>query len=87
MRNLSALKFGTQIVGVTVHLVTKFGWNTVNTHKVMCDYSWKITPICCHAHRLNHAYHEAENWYRGGLIIEPQTFCGLKEIELNIIKI
>ena len=85
--NLSALKFGTQIVGVTAHLGTKFGWNTVNTCKVMCDYAWKITSIYCQAHRVNSTWHETENWYRGGLTIEPQTFCGLKEIELEIIKI
>jgi len=29
---------------------------------------------------------EAENWYRGRLTLEPQTFCGLKEIELKIMK-
>jgi len=84
MHNLSALKFGTQIVGVTVHLGTKFSWNTVNTCKVMCDYSRKI---CYHAYRVNHAWHEAKNWPRGGLTIEPQTFCGLNEIKLKIIKI
>ena len=53
----------------------------------MHDYSQKIAPICCHAHRVNRGWHEAENWYRGGLTIEPQTFCGLKEIEQNIMKI
>jgi len=59
----------------------------INTHEVICDYSQKITPICCHPHRVNHAWQEAENWYRGRLTIEPQTFCGLKEIELKTIKI
>ena len=39
------------------------------------------------AHRVNHIWQEAENWYRGRLTIEPQAFCGLKEIELNTIKI
>ena len=77
------MKFGTQIFGIMAHLGTKLGWNTVNTCKVMCDYSQKITPICCHTHRINHRWHEAENWYRGGLTIEPQT---LKEIKLNIMK-
>jgi len=42
-------------------------------------------PICCHAHRENRTWQEAENWYRCRLTIEPQTFCGLKEIELKII--
>ena len=64
------------------HLDTKIGSNTVNTRKV---YSRKIIPICCHAHRVNCGWHEAENRYRGGLTIEPQIFCGLKEIELKII--
>jgi len=85
--NLSALKTGTRIVGATAHLDTKFDWNTVNTRKVMCDYSQKITPICCHIHRVKHAWYEAENWHRGRLPIKPQTFCGLKEMELKIIKI
>ena len=30
---------------------------------------------------------EAENWYMDRLSIEPQTFCGLKEIELKTTKI
>ena len=37
--------------------------------------------------RVNHEWQEAENWYRGRLIIEPQTLCGLKEMELKTIKI
>jgi len=72
---LITLKLGTQIGGIRVHLGTKF---TVNTSKVICNCSRKITPICCHAHRVNRIWQEAENWYRGGLTIEPQTFCGLK---------
>jgi len=51
----------------------------INTHKDICDYSRKITPICCDAHRVNHEWQEAENWYRDRLTIEPQTFCSLKE--------
>ena len=45
--------------------------------------------MCCYAHRVNHEWQEAENFYRGGLInsIKPQTFCGLNKIELKIIKI
>jgi len=38
-------------------------------------------------HRVNCIWQEAENWYRGKLTIEPQTFCGLKEIELRTTKI
>ena len=65
-RNSSALKFGTLIVDITAHVGTKFGLNTVNTRKVMCNYSRKMTPICCHVHRVNGRWHEAENQYRGG---------------------
>ena len=84
---LIALKFSTQIGGVTAHLGTKFGFNTIITRKVIRDYLRKITPICCHAHRVKYERQEAENWYRGRLTIEPQTLCGLKEIELNTMKI
>jgi len=87
MRNLSALKFGTQIGGVRAHLGTNFGWNTVNTHKVICDDLQEIAPICCHAHRENREWHKYENWYRSGLTIKPITFCGLKEIKPKIMKI
>jgi len=48
-RYLIALKVGTQKGGIRAHLGTKFGCNTINTHKVICDYSRKIAPICCHA--------------------------------------
>jgi len=85
--SLIALKFGTQKGGVMAHLVTTFGYNMINSRKVSCDYLRKITPIYCHAHRVNHERKEAENWYRGKLTIEPQTFCGLKEIELKTMKI
>jgi len=37
--------------------------------------------MCCHAHSINCTRQEAENWYKGRLTIEPQTFYGLKEIE------
>jgi len=67
------------------HLGTKFGYNTINTRKVIRDYLRKITPICCH--EVNRTWQEAENWFRGRLCIEPQTFCSLKEIELKTIKI
>ena len=49
----------------------------------MSDYARKITPICCHAYRVNRAWEEAENRLVNRLTIEPQTFCGLKEIELK----
>ena len=49
----------------------------------MIDYSRKITPICCHAYRVNHIWEEAENRWVNRLTIEHQTFCGLKEIELK----
>ena len=53
----------------------------------MSDYSQKITPICCHTYRVNRVWEEAENRWVNRLTIEPQTFCGLKEIELKNRKI
>ena len=35
----------------------------------------------------NREWQEAANRYRGRLTIEPQTFCGLKEIKLKTMKI
>ena len=77
----------TQKGGIKAHLGTNFGWNTINRQRVMSDYSRKITPICCHAYRVNRVWEEAENRWVNRLTIEPQTFCGLKEIELNKRKI
>ena len=82
-----SLKFGTQKGGMKAHLGTNFGWNTINRQRVMSDYSRKITPICCHAYRVNRVWEEAENRWVNRLTIEPQTFCGLKEIELKPRKI
>ena len=82
-----ALKFGTENGGITVHLGTNFGWNTINRQRVMSDYSQKITPICCHAYRVKRVWEEAENRWVNRLTIEPQTFCGLKEIKLKTRKI
>ena len=53
----------------------------------MSNYSRKITPICCHAYRVSRVREEAENRWVNRLTIEPQTFCGLKEIELKARKI
>ena len=53
----------------------------------MSDYSRKITPICCHAYRVNRLWEEAETRWVNRLTIELQTFCGLKEIELKTKKI
>ena len=78
-----AFNCGTQKVGIKAHLGTNFGWNTINRQRVMSDYSQKITPICCHAYRVNHMWEEAANRWENRLTIEPQTFCGLKEIELK----
>ena len=73
--------------GIKAHLCTNFGWNTINRQRVISDYSRKITPICCHAYRVNRVWEEAENRWVNRLTIEPQTFCGLKEIELKTRKI
>ena len=78
-----ALKFGTQ----KAHRCTNFCWNTINRQRVMSDYSRKITPICCHAYRVNRVWQEAENRWVNRLTIEPETFCSLKEIELITRKI
>ena len=69
------------------HLGTNFGWNTINRQRVISDYSQKITPMCCHAYKVNRLWEEAENRWVNRLTIEPQTFCGLKEIELKTRKI
>ena len=58
----------------------------IYTRKVIHNFLRKITPICCHAHRVNRAWQEAEIWFRGRLTIEPQTFCSLKEIEQKTMK-
>ena len=83
----NALKFGTQKEGIKAHLCINFSWNTINRQRVMSDYSRKITPICCHAYRVNRLWEEAENRWVNKLTIEPQTFCSLKEIELKTRKI
>ena len=43
------LQFETQKGGGRVLLGTNFGWNMVNTYKVICNCSQK-PPICYHAH-------------------------------------
>ena len=82
-----SLKCCTQKVDIKAHLGTNFGWNTVNRQRGMSDYSQKITPTCCQAYRVNRVWEEAENRWVNRLTIEPQTFCGLKEIKLKIKKI
>ena len=84
---LITLKFGTQIGGVGAHLGIKFGVNKRINHRVINDHSQKITPICCHTHRINCLWEEAKNRYVDRATIEPQTFCGLKEIKLKVMKI
>jgi len=49
----TVLKFGTQQDDVSAHYGIKFGYNTVNGHKVINNYSWKIASICCHAYKVN----------------------------------
>ena len=53
----------------------------------MSDCSRKITPIYCHAYRLNRVWEAAENQWVNRLTIEPQIVFGLKEIELKTRKI
>ena len=37
--------------------------------------------MCCHAHRVNCAWQEVENWYSGRLAIEPHTFLQFERIQ------
>ena len=53
----------------------------------MSNYSQQITPICCHAYRVNHLQEESENRWVNRLTIEPQPCCGLKEIKLKTTKL
>ena len=68
---LIALKFGTQKGGIKAHLATSIGWNTIYSQGVISDYLRKVTPICCHAYRVNHLWKEAENRWVNRLTIEP----------------
>jgi len=46
----------------------------INGHKVINNYSQKITPICCRAYGVNRLWQEVKNWQGDRLITEPQTF-------------
>ena len=87
MQYPTALKFGTQKGGIEAHLCTNFGWNRINRQRIISDYSRQITPICCHAYRVNRLREEAENQWVNRFTIAPKTFCGLKEIKLQTRKI
>ena len=82
-----SLKVGIQEGGIKAYFCTNFCWNMINRQRVIINYSRKITPICCHAYRVNRLREEAENRWVDRLTIEPQTFCGLKEIKLKTRKI
>ena len=43
--------------------------------------------MCCLPYRVNRLREEAQNRWVNRLTIEPQTFCGLKEVELKTKKI
>ena len=73
------LKFGTQKGGVRAHLDNKFGQNTINTRKDNLRLFMKNNTNMLSRTQQQ----EAVNFYKGRLTIEPQTFCGLKEIELK----
>ena len=49
----------------------------------MSDYLRKITPVCCHAYRVNRLREGDENRWVNRLTIEPQIFCGLKKSSLK----
>ena len=69
-----ALKFGTQKGDITAHLYTNFGWNTINRQRGISDNSRKITPICCHAYRVNRVWKEAETRWVNRLTIDLKPF-------------
>ena len=73
--------------GIKAHLGTNLGWNAISRQRGISNYSRKITPTGCHTCRVNRLWEEAENRWVNRLTIEPQTFCGLKEIELKTRKI
>ena len=82
MYNPIALIFGTWEKAYRACLGIKFTWNSSIGGWVIGEYSWKMTPICCHAYRVNSLHYEAENQYMDCLNVEPQTFfCGLVEIK------
>ena len=58
-----------------------------NTSVIHLCISNVLHGVCCHAYRVNRVWEEAENRWVNRLTIEPQTFCGLKEIELKTRKI
>ena len=87
MPYLIALKSGTQKRGIKAHLSTNFGLNTINRLRSISDYSRKITPNMLSRLQVNRLWEEAEHWWVNRLTIEPQTFCGLKKIELKTRKI
>jgi len=41
------------ILFISITTITSISSNTINGHKVINDYSQKISAICCHAYRLN----------------------------------
>ena len=73
----------TQKGGIKAHLCTNFSWNTINRQRVISDYSRKITPICCHAYRVNRVWEEAETRWVNRLTIEPQTLSNYKPGRYN----
>ena len=72
--NLIALKLGTCEKGVYMaHLGSKFDSNASKNGWVVTIIQ-KMTPLCCHAYRVNNLCYEAENWLMDFLNIEPQVW-------------
>ena len=57
------MKFVTQKGRIRLYLGTKFGWSMISSQGVISDYSRNMTPICCHAYRVNQLWEEAKNQY------------------------
>ena len=70
------LKCGTQKGSVRVHLVIKFALKYDKHSQSYLLLFTKNNTIMSLSQRVNHAWYEAENWYRGKLTIKPQTFAG-----------
>jgi len=84
---LIALKIGTQKGGAIAHLGAKFGNNFDKHSQSYSRFTKNNTNMLSRPQGKPRIEQEAENWHRSRLTIEPQTFCGLKEIELKTMKI
>jgi len=82
---LIALKFGTQKGKIRLHPDTQFGCNTINSHKVVNNYSRKITPICCYSTaqmlRRSRSHYFARCEYTRVIFDAQVTLCYSRALE------